>query len=174
MEETSYLNNRVDNARRGVADWLDPQAPTLARLLQQHGYATGHFGKWHASGGQRDVDDAPPISAYGFDESLTNFEDGPEAVAATLKPATHNPVASGPMRNDSGSRSPGCSGHRSPAGLSMPPSPVYRPGSTSRKTFLHQLCPDDVHGPLWPPVEKWAEGKRGLYLSVLQDGSPAG
>jgi hypothetical protein len=25
---------------------------------------TGHFGKWHM-GGQRDVDDAPPITAYG-------------------------------------------------------------------------------------------------------------
>jgi hypothetical protein len=25
-------------------------------------------------GGQRNVADAPPISAYGFDQSLTNFE----------------------------------------------------------------------------------------------------
>jgi len=70
---TSYLSNRADNKRRGVANWLDPKAPTLARSLQQNGYATGHFGKWHL-GGQRDVDDAPPISDYGFDQSLTNFE----------------------------------------------------------------------------------------------------
>ncbi|HPZ84689.1 MAG TPA: sulfatase-like hydrolase/transferase, partial [Thermogutta sp.] len=54
---TSYLNNRADNARRGVANWLDPAAPLLTRILQAHGYATGHFGKWHL-GGQRDVDDA--------------------------------------------------------------------------------------------------------------------
>ena len=26
---TSFLNNRADNKRRGVADWLDPAAPTL-------------------------------------------------------------------------------------------------------------------------------------------------
>jgi arylsulfatase A-like enzyme len=70
---TSYLNNRRDNERRGVTNWLDPKAPTLARLLQQNGYVTGHFGKWHL-GGQRDVDDAPPIKAYGFHETLTNFE----------------------------------------------------------------------------------------------------
>jgi hypothetical protein len=45
----------------------------LARLLQREGYATGHFGKWHM-GGQRDVGEAPLITEYGFDESLTNFE----------------------------------------------------------------------------------------------------
>ena len=32
----SFLNNRGDNERRGVANWLDPKAPTLARLLQQN------------------------------------------------------------------------------------------------------------------------------------------
>src|SRR5690606_26390528 len=65
---TSYLNNRQDNARRGMAQWLEPAAPVLARQLQRSGYATGHFGKWHL-GGQRDVDDAPPIADYGFDRS---------------------------------------------------------------------------------------------------------
>jgi uncharacterized sulfatase len=83
---TSYLNNRADNARRGLADWLDPKAPTLARILQDHGYATGHFGKWHL-GGQRDVDDAPPITAYCFDASLTNFE----GMGAKLLPLTRRP-----------------------------------------------------------------------------------
>ena len=31
---TSYLNNRRDNKRRGMAQWLDLEAPTLARQLQ--------------------------------------------------------------------------------------------------------------------------------------------
>src|SRR5688500_5191626 len=70
---TSFLNNRASNEKRGMAQWLDPKAPTLARLLKQDGYATGHFGKWHM-GGQRDVGEAPLIQQYGFDESLTNFE----------------------------------------------------------------------------------------------------
>ncbi|QNN21911.1 sulfatase-like hydrolase/transferase [Planctomycetales bacterium ZRK34] len=69
----SYLNSRAKNRRRGMADYLDPKAPTIARLLKQHGYATAHFGKWHMGGG-RDVDDAPPPQAYGFDESLVSFE----------------------------------------------------------------------------------------------------
>jgi len=70
---TSYLSHREQNAERGLANWLDPKAPMLARSLNNAGYATGHFGKWHM-GGQRDVTDAPAITEYGFDESLTNFE----------------------------------------------------------------------------------------------------
>jgi uncharacterized sulfatase len=39
----------------------------------------------------------------------------------------------------------------------------------AKKPFYVNLWPDDVHGPWWPPVDKWAEGKRGLYLSVLEE-----
>ena len=80
---TSYLDNRNQNQKRGMANWLDPSAPMLARNLQQAGYATGHFGKWHM-GGQRDVTEAPSIREYGFDQSLTNFE----GMGAKLLPLT--------------------------------------------------------------------------------------
>jgi uncharacterized sulfatase len=46
----SYLSDRSENERRGMAHWLDPAAPMLSRFLQQGGYATGHFGKWHMGG----------------------------------------------------------------------------------------------------------------------------
>ena len=69
----SYLNSRKRNRERGMRDFLDPSVPTLARTLQEAGYATAHFGKWHMGGG-RDVDDAPLPQAYGFDESLVSFE----------------------------------------------------------------------------------------------------
>lgn len=69
----SYLQKRSANAERGMADFLDPKAPTTARALKDKGYATAHFGKWHMGGG-RDVDDAPRPQAYGFDESLVSFE----------------------------------------------------------------------------------------------------
>lgn len=69
----SFLNTRAGNANRGMADYLDPSAPTTAKKLKAAGYATAHFGKWHMGGG-RDVDDAPLPQAYGFDESLVSFE----------------------------------------------------------------------------------------------------
>ena len=80
---SSYLANRQLNNRRGMAQWLDPSAPMLARMLHEAGYATGHFGKWHM-GGQRDVGEAPLITEYGFDDSLTNFEGLGDRVLAEL------------------------------------------------------------------------------------------
>src|SRR6478672_8331691 len=70
---TSFLASRAENRQRGMAQWLNPAAPTVARNLKAAGYTTGHFGKWHM-GGQRDVGDAPMITEYGFDKALTTFE----------------------------------------------------------------------------------------------------
>ena len=71
-----------------MAQWLDPGMPTLASGLKQAGYATGHFGKWHM-GGTDDQTDAPPITDYGFDESLTNFEGiGPKLLGLTTEPGS--------------------------------------------------------------------------------------
>ena len=53
------------NAKRNMPDWLDPRAPLLSRFLQQGGYATAHFGKWHLSNNM--IPDSPLPSQYGFD-----------------------------------------------------------------------------------------------------------
>jgi N-acetylgalactosamine-6-sulfatase len=55
------------NRSRNMPDWLDPNAPTLARFLKQAGYRTGHFGKWHLTNGQ--TWGAPLPEAYGYDEN---------------------------------------------------------------------------------------------------------
>jgi arylsulfatase A-like enzyme len=166
---TSFLNNRADNERRGMAQWLDPTAPSLARLLQQHGYATGHFGKWHL-GGQRDVDDAPPISAYGFDESLTNFEGmGPKLLPMTLRPGD---IAPGRIWEDAERLGgPAIWMRRSEITRGFVDAAIafINRARAAGKPFYINIWPDDVHGPWWPPVDQWADGKRGLYLSVLEE-----
>ena len=70
---TSYLQTKAGNRQCGQADYLASKAPSIARVLQENGYATAHFGKWHMGGG-RDVKDAPSISSYGFDEYHSTWE----------------------------------------------------------------------------------------------------
>ena len=168
---TSYLNNRRDNKKRGMAQWLDPKAPTLARQLQKSGYATGHFGKWHM-GGQRDVAEAPEISKYGFDESLTNFEGiGPKLLPLTLKPD--------PKGGDPISGRIWADAERLGAGFQWMQRSEITTGFVDKaltfidksqieqKPFFINLWPDDVHGPWWPPLDKWGGSRRKLYQGVL-------
>jgi len=61
------------NAERGMPNWLDPKAVTVTHLLQQAGYATAHFGKWHLGGGEG----APEPGAYGIDVHRTLNSVGP-------------------------------------------------------------------------------------------------
>lgn len=70
---TNFLQTREGNRKSEQADFVDPTAPSIARALKAAGYATGHFGKWHMGGG-RDVTNAPPFSAYGFDEHCSTYE----------------------------------------------------------------------------------------------------
>ena len=169
---TSYLSNRDHNNKRGMAQWLDPKAPMLARSLQQAGYATGHFGKWHM-GGQRNVADAPSISAYGFDESLTNFEGmGPKLLPLTLKPG-QDPKKPGRIWGHAEILGKGVrwmQRSKITEGFVDETIPFIRKAQKEQKPFYLNLWPDDVHTPFWPPVDQWRDGsKRQLFLSVLEE-----
>lgn len=54
------------NEKRNMPDWLDKETTLLPRLLQQGGYATAHFGKWHLSNNM--IPDSPVPGEYGYDE----------------------------------------------------------------------------------------------------------
>ena len=168
---TSYLSNRDHNNKRGMAQWLDPKAPMLARSLQKAGYATGHFGKWHM-GGQRNVADAPAITEYGFDESLTNFEGmGPKLLPLTLKPG-QDPAKPGKIWADAERLGKGVRWMQRSnitEGFVDEAIPFIKKAKSAKKPFYVNLWPDDVHSPFWPPMAKWGDGsKRRLYLSVLE------
>lgn len=168
---TSYLAHREKNVERGMAQWLDPKAPMLARSLKEAGYATGHFGKWHM-GGQRDVKDAPQISEYGFDESLTNFE----GMGAKLLPLTKNETGQvGRIWEDAailGEPVTWMQRSKITGGFIDAAIPFMEKAQSEGKPFYINLWPDDVHSPFWPPYEEYGlakkAGKRGLYLAVLE------
>ena len=145
---TSYLAQRKKNRDRGIAQWLNVNAPTLPRMLSEAGYATGHFGKWHM-GGQRDVGEAPLIIEYGFDASLTNFE----GLGPRILPLCDNYDGKPLHRHDLGSAKLG----RGPIGWedrsSITACFVKRTiefiddAVETRRPFYVNVWPDDVHSP---------------------------
>lgn len=168
---TSYLNNRRSNHDRGMAQWLSRSAPMLSRQLNQAGYATGHFGKWHM-GGQRDVGDAPLISEYGFDRTLTNFE----GLGPRVLPLKDSYDGLPPKRHDLGSASLG----RGPirwldrsvitAEFTRHAIDFIDESVANNQPFYVNIWPDDVHSPFFPPQKLRAESdgsKRELYYAVL-------
>jgi uncharacterized sulfatase len=165
---TSYLNNRADNTRRGLSQWLDPQAPSLGRTLQAAGFATGHFGKWHL-GGQRDVADAPAITRYGFDASLTNFEGmGPKLLPLTRTPDVPEFKKIWADAERLGGPVTWLDRAKITTGYADAALRFIDEATAQRKPFFINLWPDDVHSPYFPPLEKWTPGKHRLYLSVLE------
>ena len=61
---------------------LNPALPTLGKLIQKHGHATGHFGKWHLG--------HPPHSPleHGFDVDIPHWA-GPGPAGSFIAPWKH-------------------------------------------------------------------------------------
>jgi uncharacterized sulfatase len=167
---TSYLASRAENRQRRMANWLDPSAPTLARQLKAAGYTTGHFGKWHM-GGQRDVGDAPLITAYGFDKTVTTFEGLGDRILPMLDAFDGTPAKKYALGSDKLGH-----GHitwvdRSKVTTSFADAALdfIRQAEREDKRFYVDVWPDDVHSPFFPPKTLRGDGtKKQLYLGVVQ------
>jgi arylsulfatase A-like enzyme len=167
---TSYLAARKENEHRGMAQWLDPKAPTLAKVLHEAGYATGHFGKWHM-GGQRDVGDAPLITEYGFDQSLTQFE----GLGDRLLPLCDAFDGTPPKKHALGSDNLGrgqitwVDRSKSTGLFAARALQFIQQAERAGKPFYVDLWPDDVHSPFFPPKALRGDGtKKQLYLGVVK------
>jgi arylsulfatase A-like enzyme len=168
----SYIDNRALNEKRGMAQWLDLSAPSIAREMQKAGYATGHFGKWHMGGG-RDVGEAPVITEYGFDKSLTQFEglgdrllgsfdrhDGTKPERSGLCTASEK-LGHGKVEWVDRSEETGIFADRAMAFMDQ--------SIKDKKPFFVDVWPDDVHSPFYPPKAlRTSEAKRDLYRAVVQ------
>jgi arylsulfatase A-like enzyme len=170
---TSYIDHRQANAQRGMAQWLDLKAPTVARSLSNAGYLTGHFGKWHMGGG-RDVGEAPLPTQYGFSQSLTQFEGLGDRVLAVLSAQDGQPetkmglgVASEKLGKGKVTWAP-----RSQVTSAFVDHAVsfIQQAEQAGKPFYINLWPDDVHSPFDPPQQLRGDGsKRQLYRGVLSN-----
>lgn len=166
---TSYLNNRRNNIERGMAQWLDLEAPMLARMLHDAGYQTGHFGKWHM-GGQRDVGEAPLITEYGFDASLTNFEGLGPRVLPLCDAYNGKPPRRYALGSDRLGHGPITWEDRSQITASFTSAALrfIKQAEANAKPFYINVWPDDVHSPFFPPKMRRGDGtKRTLYHGVL-------
>ena len=72
-----HLATPNQNKDRGMPNFLDPSTPMVTRLLQQAGYKTAHFGKWHLGSGEG----APSPSEYGIEDHKTVNTNGPSLQA---------------------------------------------------------------------------------------------
>jgi arylsulfatase A-like enzyme len=137
----SYIASSEQNQTRAMADFLDPSAATLARTLQQHGYATGHFGKWHMGGG-RDLGNVPYPGAYGFDKTLVSFEGIGDRV---LFPGDFLCEQSARL-----GRGEIIWAEKNRSTAIYVDSALAFIGRNTGKPFFVQLCPNDVHDPHLP------------------------
>lgn len=166
---TSFLSNRQHNEDRGMAQWLDPAAPTLARILKQNGYATGHFGKWHM-GGQRDVGEAPLITEYGFDASLTQFEGLGDRILPLLDAYDGKPARKYSLGSDNLGRGEIAWMDRSKVTGAFVERAIgfMKDAAQKNQPFYVNLWPDDVHSPFFPPKDlRKTEAKDELYRAVV-------
>ncbi|MEO6436475.1 MAG: sulfatase-like hydrolase/transferase [Tepidisphaeraceae bacterium] len=170
----SFIASRGENKRRGMNHWLGTDAPTLARLLQASGYRTAHIGKWHMGGG-RDVGEAPLISEYGFDHSLTQFEGLGDRLLCTFDTLFPNqPNRAHPLANDSAKLGRGKVEFVKRAEITPrfveASIEFVRASRDAKQPFYLNLWPDDVHSPHEPsPASRRDGSKEAMYRGVVEE-----
>ncbi|MBL7966294.1 MAG: sulfatase-like hydrolase/transferase [Prolixibacteraceae bacterium] len=169
---TSYINSRKANADRGVKDFLSLKAPSVARNIQKAGYYTAHIGKWHMGGG-RDISDAPLITEYGFNESVTQFEGLGERYLAKFETFNYKDgkrdlekqsaqLGKGEIHWEKRDKFTEIFVDRTINAIEN--------AQKANKPFYINLWPDDIHTPLEPPTHLRGDlSTKTRFLGVMQE-----
>jgi uncharacterized sulfatase len=169
---TSYIDNRKANENRGMKNFLDLSAPSVARNIQNAGYYTAHIGKWHMGGG-RDVDDAPLIKEYGFDESVTQFEGLGDRFLATYE-TLNLPDSTRGLEKQSAQLGKGEIRWAKRENFTQifvdRTITAIENAQKANKPFYINLWPDDIHTPLEPPKNLRGDlSMQARFLGVMQE-----
>lgn len=170
---TSYLADSTRNNNRGMAQYLDPEAPSLARRLQKAGYYTAHVGKWHM-GGQRNVAGAPMISEFGFNSSLTSFEGLGERIGLIFETRDWDGSNRFPLSVQQAKLGRGevrwVNRHNEPKIFVERALQEIKKADKANQPFYINLWTDAVHTPLEAPPELRGEGSiRAHYFGVIRE-----
>lgn len=169
---TSYIDNRKANANRGMKNYLDLSAPSVARSLHNAGYYTAHIGKWHMGGG-RDVGEAPLITEYGFDESVTQFEGLGERYLATYE-TLNLPDSTRGLEKQSAHLGRGEVHWAKRENFTQifvdRAIAAIEHAQKANKPFYINLWPDDIHTPLEPPKALRGDlSTKARFLGVMEE-----
>lgn len=168
---TSYISNRKDNKQRGIKNYLNENAPSVARNIKEAGYYTAHIGKWHMGGG-RDIGDVPLITSYGFDESVTQFEGLGERYLATYETLELKDSTRG-LEKQSAALGRGEIHWKKRENFTHlfvnRTVLAIKNAKAVNKPFYINLWPDDIHTPLEPPKELRGDlSTKARFLGVMQ------
>ena len=158
-----FAGNEV-NARRGMPNWLDETLPVyLPHLMQEAGYKTAHFGKWHLGGGGLPHGDttAPEPKVYGYDETRVWNGNGPTWKGDQLWPTTRY-MDSDSLWVQSSSR------------IVVDATIDFLERHQGKGPMFINLWLKDPHNPLWPNEQQRAPYKgidphKETYYAVLTD-----
>ena len=158
-----FAGNQV-NVERGMPNWLDETLPVyLPRMLQEAGYITAHFGKWHLGGGGLPNGDlsAPEPKVYGYDETRVWNGNGPSWKGDQLWPTTRY------MDDDT-------LWAQSSSKIAINETIDFLKRHRGEAPLFVNLWLKDPHTPLWPTDEqrkpyKGLEPDKETYYAVLTD-----
>jgi arylsulfatase A-like enzyme len=145
------LFSTSENIERDVVQYLDTKTPNITRIMQNNGYITGHFGKWHL-GVQSGAAGIPAPSEYGIDDYKCSYGPAGWEVWDGWSRETHRPISNQLIMDEA----------------------VRFIDENKDRPFFLQLWTFDPHTPLLPtpemrePYSGYPEPQQ-TYYSVMSD-----